>query len=80
LSFMDQVKTLSDQSSLFQEAAAKHYSRSQDWSDFGSLVGQGMAMYGAAGGFDSPSGSTDVGGQGPTSRPRINPRNSSYGG
>ncbi len=79
LSFMDQVKTLSDQSSLFQEAAAKHYSRSQDWSDFGQLVGMGMSMYGAAGGFDAPdTGSTHVGGQGPKTRYSAK-RTSSYG-
>lgn len=56
LSFMDQVKTLSDQSSLFQEAAASHYSRAQDWSDLQSLVNQGAGMAVGMGTYGASSG------------------------
>lgn len=50
LSFLDQVKSLSDQSSLFQEAAAKHYGRAQDFSDLSNLSMQGASMFAAYGG------------------------------
>lgn len=49
LSFLDQTKSLADQSSLFQEAAAKHSSRAQDFSDLSGLAMQGASMFAAYG-------------------------------
>jgi len=59
LSFLDQVKALSDQSSIFQEKAARHYSRAQDASDFSSLAMQGASLFASAG-AGAPSGGGKV--------------------